>query len=445
MHHLAEVLFKKICIFVDIRSMTMEKSTINNDWKGNAIARFFLWCSGARFYLLKKCPTEINMFLGIGVVVFLTGMMAAISGGYAFFMVFQSIPLAIVFGTFWGVLIFFLDWYLVSSLRKEKRFWKEFSMAFPRLVLAVFIAVVVARPIEMKLFEREIDLQVQKTQLEKRKNQNSAIDGQFNEIGSLKAENDSLNQYLQQKANRRNLLYDRMIAEAEGRSPVAVVGKGPVYQEKKEEYDQALKELNTEQAHITPIIEENRARIKKLNEKKDELAATNQIIISRANGFLSRLRALHQLQNESQMVKWSSLFILLLFIAIEISPIFVKLISSRGPYDELLLAEQEKISFKAKRDIDNYQQSNILSQKNNNLQEALLITQNEEVLNDAYKELTLAKQEINRQRIKRWKELQLKKNGSTVEKDFPKLVDMDNRPEIIKDKTEGTNPTAPSS
>ncbi len=423
----------------------MDKKSNIKEWNGNFIARFFLWCSGARIYLLKKCPTEINMFLGIGVVVFLTGIMASISGGYAFHMVFKSITLAIVFGAFWGILIFFLDWYLVSSLRKEKKFWKEFSMAFPRLVLAVFIAVVVARPIEMKLFEKEIDLQVQKAQLEKRESQNSSIEGQFTEIQKLRSKNDSLNKHIQLKADRRNKLYDLMIAEAEGRSPVAIIGKGPVYKEKKEEYDRALMELEAERNRIVPIIEENRARIKQLNEKKDELTATNQVIISRANGFLSRLKALHQLQKESEMVKWSSLFILLLFITIEISPVFVKLISSRGPYDELLLAEQEKISYNAKRNIDNFQQNNLLSQKNNDQQGLLLISQNNEVLNDAYKELTLAKQEINRQRIKRWKELQLKKNGSTVEKDFPELMDMNNRPEVIKDNPEENPSTAPSS
>jgi hypothetical protein len=108
----------------------MEKHSKQELWKGNAVARFFLWCSGARIYLLRRCPTEINMFLGIGVVVFLTGIMASISGGYAFHLVFNSIPLAIVFGLFWGILIFFLDWYLVSSLKKKKSGGKSFRWLF---------------------------------------------------------------------------------------------------------------------------------------------------------------------------------------------------------------------------------------------------------------------------------------------------------------------------
>lgn len=39
----------------------------------------------------------------------------------------------------------------------------------------------------------------------------------------------------------------------------------------------------------------------------------------------------------------ANIFIMLLFIAIETAPIFVKLISNRGPYDELLELHEEKI------------------------------------------------------------------------------------------------------
>lgn len=412
-----------------------------DQWKGNAIARFFLWCSGARIYLLKKCPTEINIFMGIGIVVFLTGMMAAISGGYAFYMVFQSIGLATIFGLFWGILIFFMDWYLVSSLKKEKKKGQEFAMAFPRILLAVFIAIVVARPIEMKLFEKEIDLQVQKSQLAEREKQKKEIVSQFNEIKSLKKENDSLQAYLQRKATRRNTRYKEMIAEAEGRSPVGVVGKGPVYKEKQEEYQLAKQELKAERTRVLPIIEANRERIAQLNRQKDELTATNQVIIARANGFLSRLSALHQLQQNKTMVRWASLFILLLFIAIETSPVFVKLISARGPYDELLEAEQLRHSYAAKQQTERYKHEQQLAGKDLAQKNKLLSAQNDQVMSDAYQSITNAKLEVNKERIKKWKELQMKKNGATVNKDFPKLLDMNNRPQMNEeDKT-----TPPSS
>ncbi len=405
----------------------MIKQKDRSIWKGSAVARFFLWCSGARIYLLKKCPTEINMFMGMGVVVFLTGVMASISGGYAFHMVFSSIPLAIIFGIFWGMLIFFLDWYLVASLRKQRKWGKEFGMALPRIILAVFIAVVVARPIEMKLFEKEIDLQVQSAQLDKRQEQMQNVSGQFSEIKELKQENDSLQQLINKKSDRRNELYKLMIAEAEGRSPVGVVGKGPVYKEKQQEYARAVQELEQLRSRLVPQVESNNKRIASLNSKKDELAATNQILITRANGFLSRLRALNQLQEKEETVQWASIFILLLFVVIEISPVFVKLISSRGPYDELLEAEQAALSHKAGKQVLEYAHDRQLFKKDLERTSKLQVAQNDKVQTDAYEALINAKQEINRERIKRWKDLQLKKNGDTVDKYFPELLDIEHK------------------
>jgi hypothetical protein len=54
----------------------------------------------------------------------------------------------------------------------------------------------------------------------------------------------------------------------------------------------------------------------------------------------ARLDALEILTKESNAMFWANIMIMLLFVAVETAPIFVKLISPRGPYDELLdLAE----------------------------------------------------------------------------------------------------------
>ena len=44
---------------------------------------------------------------------------------------------------------------------------------------------------------------------------------------------------------------------------------------------------------------------------------------------------------------WAHWFIVLLFIAVETAPVFVKLISGQGPYDHLLKTEEH--GFEAKR------------------------------------------------------------------------------------------------
>ena len=51
------------------------------------------------------------------------------------------------------------------------------------------------------------------------------------------------------------------------------------------------------------------------------------------DGFAAQLDALGRLAQKSKTIWYASLFITLLFIAIETAPIFTKLISDRSPYD----------------------------------------------------------------------------------------------------------------
>ena len=134
--------------------------------------KYFFWlCSGANRSLLEKCPTEGSKYAGIGATIFFTGIFASLAGAYALYTVFDNYIAATLFGIVWGLMIFNLDRYIVSSMRKEGNFKKEFYTALPRIVLAVFISLVIAKPLEMRVFEKEInselELMEQKTIAEK--------------------------------------------------------------------------------------------------------------------------------------------------------------------------------------------------------------------------------------------------------------------------------------
>ncbi len=302
-------------------------------------------------YILKRCPTDYNIFMGVGVVVFLSGIMAAISGSYAFFTVFNNFYLAAGFGFFWGLLIFFLDWYLVASLRKENNFKKELLMASPRFVLAVFLAVVIARPLEMKLFEKEINAQLTNLVSEKRLEFKSMVDNEYTEIEKLKEENNLYFAELKKLEDSKTTLFELFIAEAEGKSPVGVVGKGPVYREKKAEYDAVCASLEKKREMYFPLININNQRIAELNKLKDQVQIKSKNAYDNADGFLARMEAFSVLTSKNNGIAYASWFIILLFICIEIAPIIVKLMSERGPYDECLDLERFNISSQARREI----------------------------------------------------------------------------------------------
>ena len=70
-----------------------------------------------------------------------------------------------------------------------------------------------------------------------------------------------------------------------------------------------------------------------------------------SNNFITQLEAMGKLSQENETIKWTSTLIMLLFIFVETAPILIKLLTKRGPYDEILdrielerkIAEHERV------------------------------------------------------------------------------------------------------
>ena len=122
------------------------------------LQRFFIFCSGGDTAILEDCsPGEQTKFAGIGATVFFTAVMATIAAAYALYTVFDNYFTAIFFGLIWGLLIFNLDRFIVSTIKKRNNFFDELLQATPRIFLAIIIALVIAKPLELKIFEKEIN------------------------------------------------------------------------------------------------------------------------------------------------------------------------------------------------------------------------------------------------------------------------------------------------
>ncbi|MFS4445300.1 DUF4407 domain-containing protein [Maribacter sp. 2307UL18-2] len=300
------------------------------------LQNFFILCSGADSSILKNCSEgEQNKYAGIGATVFFTTVMAFIASSYALYTVFDSLLAAIFFGLIWGLLIFNLDRFIVSTIKKRDGMGSELLQATPRIILAVIIAIVISKPLEMKIFEKEINqvlleeknamtlenkeqLALQYTPTVEKLNQDIA--GLKNEISTKEAET--------------NALYDTYISEAEGRAGTMLLGKGPVYAEKREKHDTALAELQQLKEANTVKISGIEAQIASLNTEYAEVVKNSQPIIDGFDGLMARINALDKLP-------WlPSFFIFLLFLAIETSPIIAKLLAPKGEYD-LKLEDEE--------------------------------------------------------------------------------------------------------
>jgi hypothetical protein len=300
------------------------------------LQRFFIFCSGADTAILDECsPGERTKYAGIGATVFFTAVMATIAAAYALYTVFDNYYTAIFFGTIWGLLIFNLDRFIVSTIKKRNSFFDELIQASPRIALAIIIAIVISKPLEMKIFEKEINqvLLTEKNEMTLANKDQLAL--QYTpSVKALETEIEGLKSEITTKEAEVNALYDTYISEAEGTAGTQKLGKGPVYKEKREKHDAelaALAELKKTNAEKITAAE---AQIATLATEYKTKVADTQPIIDGFDGLMARINALNKLP-------WlPSLFIFLLFLAIETSPILAKLLSPKGAYD-LKLEEQE--------------------------------------------------------------------------------------------------------
>jgi hypothetical protein len=303
------------------------------------LTRFFLVCSGADSTLLQKCPTETSKYVGMGATIFFTGVFAALAAGYALYTVFDSVWIAGFFGLIWGLMIFNLDRYIVSSMRKEGKFSKELFMASPRIVLAILISIVIAKPLELKIFEKEIAPELIVMEQEAYARQEAQLTSRFqptqdsikNQIAALRAD-------IATKAHTRDELVRIAQEEADGTGGSKRRNLGPIYKAKKADADKA-------DAELQQLIAEHSVRIAALEKSLAEsnTAMTKEMTSmerSRLNGPAARIDALSRLTEKSSAIWWADWFIILLFIAIETSPVLVKLISPKGPFDNLLKIEE---------------------------------------------------------------------------------------------------------
>ena len=122
--------------------------------------QFFIFCSGIDSTLLEKTPTDTNKYIGIGATVLFTGLLAFFSSAYACYTVFDSWVSAIFFGLVWGLMIFNLDRYIVSSMKRQGSVFRDILTAAPRFAMAILLAIVISVPLELKIFDKEIQSEI---------------------------------------------------------------------------------------------------------------------------------------------------------------------------------------------------------------------------------------------------------------------------------------------
>ncbi len=378
----------------------------------NIFRDFFWFCSGANASLLKRCPTESSKYAGIGATVFFTGLFAAISASFALYTVFRVEWMAIAFGMVWGSMIFNLDRFIVSSMKKRKNFTREILMALPRLLLAILLALVISKPLELKIFEREILRVVDAQKVEQTQQTKEAVFQNFPEIEERQNKIDQLREEIRQKEAFRNTKqqeYDleRFGVQSDATSGIPGIGRNA--RMKETQLADAQQDLDMTRNRNQQQIALFDQQILDLYQQRDQEIDNQRATIDNYDGFAARIDALSKLTQESRAIFLANLFIILLFIAVETAPIITKIISPRGPYDDLLEKHEHKYAKQRIREVtqleqETYENLHLLEERSkSNIRREL------DVNRTTLREMTDAEIEIARKTVAYWKDNQLQK------------------------------------
>jgi hypothetical protein len=337
--------------------MKNQQQTINQtNHKINWFQKFLMVCSGGNIHILRKTPSEWNKFAGIGGIVLFTAVFATLSAGYAMYTVFDNIWTSVGFGILWGLMIFNLDRYIVSSIKKTGTWWNQILMAIPRLILATFLGIIISKPLELKIFEKEVNKQLN-TIIQRNKKQ---LQGEMNgrilqQSGPFETEKKQISE----KTSQYQKSYDSASVELEkeilGKQSGLTSGKvgfGSNAKRKQELKEQRRQDLENYQKQVGPRLEYLDKEISKVYTNLETERKSSETFEDKFNGFAARLQALDELGKNSAIIGLAAAFIMGLFICLEISPVLVKLISHIGPYDHLLEKTENDFRLYSKEKIE---------------------------------------------------------------------------------------------
>lgn len=395
----------------------VDNETSLKDIKWGGTLNEFLWTfAGVDKKLLRQCPSEYAKYAGMGGTILCTSIMAMISGAYAIYFVFESSLIACAFGIFWGILILNLDRFIVSTMYSDGKHTisrLELWSGLPRIIMAIFLGVVISTPLEMKLFEERIDVQIAEMQQGKIEQfENEVKNANLAELEKWKEERRSIEEKTEELQETYNDNYQAYIKEKTGEEGTGIQGDGPVARAKKELSDQSKTALQDYKDSHQERLNDLNEKIEKIETEIEAEKKKYEEIVGES-GFCQRYDAFAEIDDNNVGLAIAIWFIRLLFIIIEVAPVFFRMMVAAGPYDELLKAQKKYIESLAKREIEEidqeYNTEITISTERNRARLKAETTANTAL----YEGIAMAQSEVISTAIAKWKKQELEK----VEKD----------------------------
>lgn len=434
----------------------------------------FLWtCAGVNKQVLRQCPSDYAKYAGIGGTILFTALMAALSGGYALNFVFDNQNVAIAFGIFWGLLIFNLDRFIVNTMYSDGKHsisWGELKSGLPRIIMAIFLGIVISTPLELKIFEDKIKMEIEDekhsilehrlesltSELQKKEDEitaiqqgagdlygdhihtgNQQIDALSDSIDHAQPILNSVQAQLTNLSVQKRKLDPKSETYIQQKSVIETKAR-PLYA-KRSALSSKLKKWRSERARLQGQVgnmaitqtNDKRNSIQKLTIEKDSIAQliANARAVHRDwsdeeirqhgserdkinveySGFNAQLKAFHDIRDEELSTDIAAWFVMLLFVIIETAPTFFKMMMEDGPYDELLRAEKHRVKVLAQKRMSDVNDDVNTAVKISTMKNQKRLEAEAIANEDILKRIALVQAELLQKSIDAWREEELRK------------------------------------
>jgi len=346
--------------------------------------------AGANPDVLARARTDRAKYTAMGGVLLTTAGVAGVSATFALnSAVHLPLPVAIVAGVLWAIVIFNLDRMLIVSITRQSGWVRNLLAAAPRVALAVVIGAVVSVPLVLKIFEPEIHNEMQIMHSENLTEAQKKLDQQFADIPQMQGRVEELQaiasgesqpsvsadadvRAARERVAAAQAAFDKAAARAQceldGTCGTGVPGVGTAYQEAKAQADKAKATLDAETAALNDATaaaqrkiagsgDKNRADaqreldrlVPRLENRVDERDAAQGRLDSgeiNSEGMLAQLEALDRLTDGHATMQAASLMLGALFLLIEVLPVVVKLLTMVGKetlYERVLDSDEKAL------------------------------------------------------------------------------------------------------
>ena len=362
--------------------------------------------AGARSDILELAPGARSKFVALGGVLLSTGALAVLSMSFAVHMALGAWwPLAVLVGLGWGFVVVNLDRMLLVGMAHDASLRRNIVLAVPRVGLALVLGIVIATPLTLQIFHKEIDTQIVALQAEKSDAYQRSLDAdaRFSGLPELRQQvaleqeivaSDGLADpglaLVHGEVTARQAAYDEAMArqrelqaraqcELDGTCGTGEAGTGTAYQQARAAADahaavvaatrsdleaaldasSAAEGRSAEQARAD--LATNQAELTRLTEQRTELQAAFDATNEDSGGLLLRLEALSRLSDTNSLLWAAQTMLSLLFMCIEVLPVLMKLLLNFSPptaYDRLAALrdradlEGEEIKLQARRTVE---------------------------------------------------------------------------------------------